>query len=210
MTDAAFALPGFLRPVLVSGGGGAARTREVGDGDASPALRLTGHGPGSDPEGWVGGRWSIRAGWGSCPRFRKCQAAGLEAALLPLCPPGCRLPGTELSTWDQGRVGRMFGYKMGPWFGEGSSLRPLHPGPGLSPQLCSTKLVGGRQLYLCLVTGGPWFPASSSRFRRPSRAQAEPGGAVGPGPAPAYLWEFICPQAQLVHSPLPARGQERL
>lgn len=153
----------------------------MGDGDASPALRLTGHGPGSDPEGWVGGRWSIRAGWGSCPRFRKCQAAGLEAALLPLCPPGCRLPGTELSTWDQGRVGRMFGYKMGPWFGEGSSLRPLHPGPGLSPQLCSTKLVGGRQLYLCLVTGGPWFPASSSRFRRPSRAQAEPGGAVGPG-----------------------------
>ena len=70
-----------------------------GDGDASPTLRLIGHGPSSDPKGWVDGRWSVRAGWGSCHRFRKCQAAGPEAALLPLCPPGCRLPGTELSTW---------------------------------------------------------------------------------------------------------------
>lgn len=58
------------------------------------------------------------------------------------------------------------------------------------------------------VTSGQWFPASSSCFRRPSTAQAEPGGAVGLGlggptsPAPSYLWEFICPQPQLVRSPL--------
>lgn len=36
-------------------------------------------------------------------------------------------------------------------------------------------------------------------------------GLGGPtGPAPIYLWEFICPQAWLAHSPLLARGQELL
>lgn len=76
--------------------------------------------------------------------------------------------------------------------------------------------MGGWQLYLCLVTGGPWFPANSSSFRRLSRAQAEPEGAVGLGlggpssPAPIYLWEFICPQKLLARSALPARGQELL
>lgn len=37
-----------------------------------------------------------------------------------------------------------------------------------------------------------------------------PGLGGPPGPAPIYLWEFICPQARLAHSSLLARGQELL
>lgn len=83
---------------------------------------------------------SLRSGWGSCGGFRRPQAPGLEAALLSLClqasdPQGLRFP--------RGGRGRMFESWMGRCVGEGSSLRPLHPGPGLSPQLCPTRFVGG-------------------------------------------------------------------
>ena len=42
----------------------------------------------------------------------------------------------------------MFGYGMSPWSGEGFSQRPLHPGPGLSPQPSSTRFVGGADGFI--------------------------------------------------------------
>lgn len=77
-------------------------------------------------------------------------------------------------------------------------------------------MCGVGELIALSLMGGPWFPANSSCFWRLSKAQAEPDGAMGLGlggptsPAPIHLWEFICPQARLAHSPSPAKGQELL
>lgn len=80
----------------------------------------------------------------------------------------------------------MFGYRMGPWFEEGSGLRPLHPGPGLCPQPCSARfMVGGGGLTALSLPCDGWPVVSCQQFLFPE-AQQGPGGArrdrgAGPG-----------------------------
>ena len=112
-----------------------------GVGDASPALKLTGHRPGSDPEGRMDRRGSGRSGWGSCLGLSKCQGAGQEAALFPLCPPGCRAPGPACSTWGTREGGEDVWIRDESlvWGGlqpEATPPRPWPEPPALFYQVC--------------------------------------------------------------------------
>ena len=87
-------------------------------------------GLGGQGGGPVLGSASVREPDGELPSFL--------SALLAAEPQGLRAP-----PGGRGRAGKMFGYRMSSWCGEGFSQRPLHPSPGLSPQLSSTRFVGG-------------------------------------------------------------------
>lgn len=93
--------------------------------------------------GWVDGRWSTRTGvgnqtwaremsgsWSRSSPFSSAFRAGDPQGLAPHL-------GAEVG-W-----GGCLDIGMGPCFGAGSCLRPLHPGPGQSPQPCSARFMGG-------------------------------------------------------------------
>lgn len=187
-------------------------------GDASPALKLTRHRPGSDPEGQMDGRGSGRSGWGSCLGLSKCQGAGQEAALFPLCPPGCRAPGPACSTWGprEGREDVWTREESLVWGGLLPEATPARPWP--EPPALFCQVYGG--LMALSLPYDVWPMVSCQQLLFPEAQPGRPGRVrrgnwAGPGwppssPAPIYLWEFICPQARLAHSPSPARGQEQL
>lgn len=106
----------------------------MGVGDASPVLKLTGHRPGSRSRGADGWKGVWEVGVGSCLRLQQvCQGASQEAAVFPLCPPGCRAQGLRAPPMGAKGGRRMFGYGRSPWCGEG--FCQAQPGPGLNSSL---------------------------------------------------------------------------
>ena len=82
----------------------------------------------------------------------------------------------------------MFGYGMSPWSGEGFSQRPLHPGPGLSPQPSSTRFVGG--LMALSLPCDVWPMVSCQELLFPEAQQGRPGRAWTTAKGPMGLQDI--------------------
>ena len=102
------------------------------------------------------------------------------------------------------------------WGGLLPEATPARPWP--EPPALFCQVYGG--LMALSLPYDVWPMVSCQQLLFPEAQPGRPGRVrrgnwAGPGwppssPAPIYLWEFICPQARLAHSPSPARGQEQL